>query len=191
MSTIRSQQIEEAYPDLSNLKKELERAQRERDKSNLDRDGAKLERDQANLKRDQAILERVHAMRDLSMIRAEYQQAQKVRENEGNCEQIKSEIENVQRRQREFPKQKERKMRTTEPAATVPSVRGLDTQPIRPLMKIALPGYTSSSTPSSNQIGTGSLRLKSYMIGCSRGLATIQHEKSDLPPGETIQSVMQ
>ena len=230
---IRSQQTEEAYPDLSNLKKELERAQRERDKSNLDRDGAKLERDQANLKRDKAILERVHAMRDLSMIRAEYQQAQKVRENEGNCEQIKSEIEKVQRRQREFPKQKERKMRTTEPAATgsrpesrkevdevprssgrynldrvaqenmneglevwippepVPSVRGLDTQPIRPLMKIALPGYTSSSTPSSNQIGTGSSRLKSYMIGCSRGLATIQHEKSDLPPGETIQSVMQ
>ena len=168
------------------MKKELERAQRERDKSNLDRDGAKLERDQANLKRDQAILERVHAMRDLSMIRAEYQQAQKVRENEGNCEQIKSEIEKVQRRQREFPKQKERKMRTTEPAATgsrpesrkevdevprssgrynldrvaqenmneglevwippepVPSVRGLDTQPIRPLMKIALHGFIAS-----------------------------------------------
>ena len=33
------------------------------------------------------------------MIRAEYQQAQKVRENEANCEQIKSETEKIQRRQ--------------------------------------------------------------------------------------------
>ena len=36
-SMIRSQQTEEIYPDLSNLKRELERAQRERDKANLDR----------------------------------------------------------------------------------------------------------------------------------------------------------
>ena len=76
LSMIRSQQTEDAYPDLSNLKEELERAQRERGKSNL-------ERDQANLERDQ------------SMIRAEYQQAQKVRENVANCEQIKSEIEKI------------------------------------------------------------------------------------------------
>ena len=34
LSMIRSQQTEEAYPDLSNLKKELEKAQREREKSN-------------------------------------------------------------------------------------------------------------------------------------------------------------
>ena len=117
LSMIRSQHTEEAYPDISNLKKELERAQRERDKSNFDRDGAKLERDQANLERDQAILERDQARRDLSIIRAEYQQAQKVRENEANCEQIKSEMEKIQRRQREFAEQKERKTRTTEPAA--------------------------------------------------------------------------
>ena len=91
LSMIGSQQTEEAYPDLSNLKREMERAQRERDKANLDRDGAKLERDQANLKRDQAILERDQARRDLNMIRAEYQQEQKVRENEANCKQLKSE----------------------------------------------------------------------------------------------------
>ena len=46
---------------------------------------------------------------------------------------------------------------TPEPVA---SVRGLHTQPIRPLMGIALPGYTPSSIPSSRQIGTGSSRLK-------------------------------
>ena len=73
-SMIRSQQTEEAYPDISSLKKELEKAQREKDKANLDREGAKLERDQANLERDQAILERDQAWRDLNMVRAEYQQ---------------------------------------------------------------------------------------------------------------------
>ena len=60
-SMIRSQQTKEAYPDLSSLKRELERAQRERDKANLDRDSAKLERDQANLEREQAVLERDQA----------------------------------------------------------------------------------------------------------------------------------
>ena len=80
-SMIRSQQTEETYPDLSNLKGELERVQRERNKANLDRDSAKLERDQANLERDQAILERDQARRDLDMLKAEYQQDQRVREN--------------------------------------------------------------------------------------------------------------
>ena len=86
---IRSQQTEEAYLDLSSLKRELGRAQREKDKANLDRDGAKLEKDQANLERDQAILKRDQAWSDLNMIRAEYLQEQRVRENEANCEQLK------------------------------------------------------------------------------------------------------
>ena len=235
LSTIRSQQIEEAYPDLSNLKKELERAQREWEKTNLDRDGKKLERDQANLERDQAILERDRARRDLSMIRAEYQQAQKVRENEANCEQVKSEIEKIQGKQREFAKQKERKTRTrtTEPAATgsrpesrmqvdevprssgqfnfdrlaqehmneglevwippepVSSVRGLDTQPIRPLMEVTLRGYTSSSTPSSSQIGTGSSRLKEPHDRLQSRTRDNSTRKERPPPGETIQSGLQ
>ena len=50
-SRTRAQQTEEAYPDLSSLKRELERTQRERKKAKLDRDQAKLERDQANLER--------------------------------------------------------------------------------------------------------------------------------------------
>ena len=41
----------------------------------------------------------------------------------------------------------------------VPSVRGLETKPIRPKMEIALPGYTPSST-GGNQTWTGSSRLK-------------------------------
>ena len=114
---IRAQQTEETYPDLSNLKRELERAQREKNKANLDRDSAKLERDQVNLERDQAILERDQARRDLDMLKAEYQQEQRVRENEANCGQLKSELEKIQRRQRELDWQKENGTRTTERAA--------------------------------------------------------------------------
>ena len=199
---MRAQQTVETYPDLSNLKRELERAQREKIKANLDWDIAKLERDQANLERDQAILETNQARRDLDMLKAEYQQEQRVRENEANCEQLKSELEKIQRRQREFDRQKEKGTRTTERAAagsrpesrmevneaprskgrfnldraaqehineglevwipteSASSLRGLETQPIRPLMDVALPGYTPSSTPSSSQVSGSSSRLK-------------------------------
>ena len=51
------------------------------------------------------------------MMRAEYQQEQNVCENEANCEQLKSELEKIQRRKREFARQKEKGTRTTERAA--------------------------------------------------------------------------
>ena len=60
-SMTREQQTEEEYAELSNLKRELERAQWEKNKANLDRDQAKLERNRANLERDQAIIERDQA----------------------------------------------------------------------------------------------------------------------------------
>ena len=44
-SMTRAQQTEETYPDLSNLKRELERAHREKNKANLDRDSANLDRE--------------------------------------------------------------------------------------------------------------------------------------------------
>ena len=116
LSMTRSQQTEEAYPDLNNLKKELERAQRERDKANLDQDGAVPEREQANLERDQAIPERDQANLDLNLIKAERAQAQRLHEKTDNCEQIRSEIKKTQRRPEEFAKQKEKKKTTTEPA---------------------------------------------------------------------------
>ena len=177
-SMTRAQQAEETYPDLSNMKRELERAQRDKNKANLDRDSAKTERNQANLERDQA-------RRDLEMFRAEYQQEQRVRENAGNCEQLKLELERIRRRQRELDQQKQKETRTTEravassrpesrmevdeaprskslfnldraaqehineglelwiPTESASSLRGSETtQPIRPLMDVALPGYT-------------------------------------------------
>ena len=101
-SMTRAQQTEEAYPDLSVLKKELEKTQRERNKANLDRDQAKLDRDQAQLERDQAIIERDQTLRMLEMLRTEHQQELRVRENAAKCEQLKSELERIHQRQREL-----------------------------------------------------------------------------------------
>ena len=199
-SMTRAQQTEEAYPDLSALKKELEKIQMERNKANLDRDQAKLDRDQANLERDQAVIERDQAQRTLEMLKAKNQQGQRVRENAANCEQLKSELERIQQRQRELdmqkgarPKQRtvtgsrpESRMEVDEaprsrgrfnldhvarehmseglevwiPTESTSSLRGLETQPIRPLMDVALPGYTPSSTPSGSQVSGSSSRLK-------------------------------
>ena len=185
-SMTRVQQTKEAYPDLGSLKRELERTQRERNKANLDRDQAKRERNQAR--------------RELDMLKAEHQQEQRVRENAANCEQLKSELERNQRRQREFDVQKgarpkertaagsrpESRMEVDEaprskgrfnlyraaqehlneglevwiPTESTSSLHGLVTQPIRPLMDVALPGYTPSSTPSGSQVSGSSSRLK-------------------------------
>ena len=119
-----------------------------------------------------------------------------MRENAANCEQLKSELEKIQRRQRELDMQKgampkertaacsrpESRMEVDEahrskgrfnldraaqehmnwgwiPTESTTSLRGLQTQPIRPLMDVALPGYTPSSTPSGIQVSVSSSRL--------------------------------
>ena len=46
------------------------------------------------------------------------------------------------------------------PPEPVSSVRGLEAQPIRPMMEVTFPGYTPSSTPDSSQISGSSSRLK-------------------------------
>ena len=151
----RAQQTEEAYPYLSIMKRELERTQQERNK-------AKLERDQTVVEKDQA-------RRELDMLRAEHLQAERVRENAANCEQLKSELERIQQRQRELDMQKgarpkervvTRLLEVWIPTESASSLRGLETQVIRPLMDVALPGYTPSSFPSSSQVSGSSSRLK-------------------------------
>ena len=128
------------------------------------------------------------------------QQQQRVRENAANCEQLKSELERIQRRQRELDMQKgarpkkrtatgsrpESRMEVDEasrskgrfnleraaqehineglevwiPTESTSSLPGLETQPIRLLMDVALPGYTPSSNPSGSQVSGSSSRLK-------------------------------
>ena len=90
-------------------KRELERAQRERDKAILDRDQAALERDQAKLDREQATLERDKAILDRDLLMAERVQEQRLQESVANCDQIKSELERLQRRQQAVASGKEKK----------------------------------------------------------------------------------
>ena len=100
------------------MKRELERAQRERDKAILDRDQATLERDQAKLDREQAKLERDNATLDWDLLMAERVQEQRLQERVANCDQVKSELERLQRRQHAVARGKEKKRTTTEPAVT-------------------------------------------------------------------------
>ena len=112
-SMTRAQQTEETYLELSNLKRELERAQREKNKANLDRDSAKLERNQANLKassRPESRMELDEAPRSMGLFNLD--RAAQEHLNEGLEVWI-----------------------STEPAS---SLRGWETQPIRPLMDVAL-----------------------------------------------------
>ena len=46
------------------------------------------------------------------------------------------------------------------PTESTSSLHGLETQPIRPLMDVPLPGFTPSSTPSGSQVSGSSSRLK-------------------------------
>ena len=100
------------------MKREFERARRERDKAILDRDQAVLDRDRAKLDRDQAILERDKAILKRHLLRAERKQEQRLQERVANCDQIKSEIERLQKRQQVVASGKEKKRTTTEPVVT-------------------------------------------------------------------------
>ena len=199
-SMSRTQQTTEAYPDLGVLKKELEKTQKERNKANLDRDQAQLDREKVQLERDQAVNERDQALRLLEIQKAEHQQELRVRENAANRDQLRSELDRIEQRQRELDAQKgarpkervvtssrpESRMEVDEaprararfkldrearehmseglevwiPNDATSSLRSLETQPIRPLMDVELPGYTPTSTSSDSQVSGGSSRLR-------------------------------
>ena len=75
------------------------------------------------------------------------------------------------------------------PTEPVSSVRGLEAQPIRPLMVVTMPGYTPSSTTGSSQISGSSSRLKELQDKLQlRSRDGSRHDKSDLPPGGIVQS---
>ena len=75
------------------------------------------------------------------------------------------------------------------PPEPVSSVRGLEAQPIRPLMEVALPGYTPSSTPGCSQMRGSSSRLEELhdmlQLG-TRGSST----RMERPPTWMEQPVM-
>ena len=100
----------------ASIKRELERAQRERDKAILDRDQAAHERHQAKLVREQSTLELDKAILDRDLLMAERVQEQRLHERVAKRDQIKSELERLQRKQQAVASGKEKKRTTTEPA---------------------------------------------------------------------------
>ena len=155
------------------------------------------------------------------MLKVEHQQELRVRESAANRDQLKSELERIEQRQRELDAQKgarpkervetssrpESRMEVDEaprargrfnldrearehmseglevwiPNDATPSLRGLETQPVRPLMDVVLPGYTPTSTSSDSQVSGGSSRL----IELGEKLQQKNRERSarpELPP---------
>ena len=206
--------------------------QRERNKANLDRDQEKLDREKAQLERDQAVIERDQTLRLLEMLRAEHQQELRARENAANCEQLKSEMERIEQRQRKLDAQKgarpkervvtssrpESRMEVDEaprargrfnldrearehmseglevwiPNKATSSLRSLETQPIRPLMDVVLPGYTPTSTSSGSQVSGSSPRLKELNERL-RQRSRESSARAELPPTwreQPVRSVM-
>ena len=166
------------------------------------------------------------------MLRAEHQQELRVRENAANCEQLKSEMERIEQRQRELDAQKgarpkervvtssrpESRMEVDEaprargrfnldrearehmseglevwiPNEATSSLRSLETQPIRPLMDVVLPGYTPTSTSRGSQLSGSSSRLKELNERL-RQRSRESSARAELPPTwreQPVRSVM-
>ena len=108
LSIIRSQQTEEAYPDISKLRRELKKPRRNRIKLlwmgiRLLFRGIKLR--WYVIEKDIAIVER-------DLLKAELEQSQRVHETTANCDQLKLESKRLQRTPQELGSGKERKWKT-------------------------------------------------------------------------------
>ena len=78
------------------------------------------------------------------------------------------------------------------PTESTSSQRGLETQPIRPLMDVVLPGYTPTSTPSGSQVSGSSSRLKELNERL-RQRSRESSARAELPPTwreQPVRSVM-
>ena len=101
LSIIRSQQTEEAYTDISILRRELEKTHKERDQAPLDGNQPSHEKDKTALDRDQAVLERDKVILERHLLIAELKQTRRVHKSTANSDQLKSELERLQTRQGE------------------------------------------------------------------------------------------
>ena len=75
---------------------------------------------------------------------------------------------------------------TWTPPEPVPSLSNLESSPIRPLMDIALPGLTPSST-SGSQTGMGTSRLMSFKKVCTQRLSRDWQGRLSHSPGGNTQ----
>ena len=90
----------------------MDKAQKERDQGALEINQAVLERDEAPLDRYQASFERDKAVLEKDLLKAELKQTRMVQETTPNLDQLKSEHERQQRKQKELGSGKDRKGKT-------------------------------------------------------------------------------
>ena len=152
----------------------------------LERDQAKVERDQARRELDMMRAEQLQAERvrentaNCEQLKSELERIQqrqreldmqkgarpKERVVTGSRPESRMEVDEAPRSKGRFNLDRAAQEHMNEglevwiPSESASSLRGLETQVIRPLMDVALPGYTPSSTPGSSQVSGSSSRLK-------------------------------
>ena len=188
LSMTRAQQTTEAYPDLGVLKKELEKTQKERNKANLDRDQAKLDREKGSAGKgpggQRARSDSEVAWDAKGWTSAGAKGAGECRElwttevGVGENRTTTTRTWRTEGSQAEGASGYQLETRVTHGGGWSPQskstvqpwprgrehmsegLRSLETQPVRPLMDVVLPGYTPTSTSSDSQVSGGSSRLK-------------------------------
>ena len=152
----------------------------------LERDQAKIERDQARRELDMMRAEQLQAEKvrenaaNCEQLKSELERIQqrqreldmqkgarpKERVVTGSRPESRMEVDEAPRSKGRFNLDRAAQEHMNEglevwiPSESASSLCGLETQAIRPLMDVALPGYTPSSTPGSSQVSGSSSRLK-------------------------------
>ena len=174
--------------ELEKAQKERNKANLDRDQAKLDREKIQLERNQAVNERDQTLklLEMLRAehqqelrvrenVAKSELERIEQRQREldaqkgarpKERVVTSSRPESRMEVDEAPRARGRFNLDRETREHMSEglevwiPNDATPSLRSLETQPVRPLMDVVLPGYTPTSTSSDSQVSGGSSRLK-------------------------------
>ena len=175
--------------DLEKTQRDRNKANLDRDQAKLDREKAQLERDQAVIERDQTLrlLEMLRAEHQQELrVRenaANCEQLKRIEQRQRELDAQKGarpkervvtssrpesrmEVDESPRARGRFNLDREAREHMSEglevwiPNEATSSLRSLETQPIRPLMDLVLPGYTPTSTSSGSQVSGSSSRLK-------------------------------
>ena len=172
--------------ELERTQRERSKANLDRDQAVLERDQAKVERDQARRELEMMRAEQLQAemvrenAANCEQLKSELERIQK-RQREldmqkgarpkervvtGSRPESRMEVDEAPRSKGRFnldraaQEHMNKGLEVWIPSESASSLRGLETQVIRLLMDVALPGYTPSSTPGSSQVSGSSSRLK-------------------------------
>ena len=186
LSTVK-RELERTQRERNKTNLDRDQAKLERDQAKLERDQAVVEKDQARRELDMLKAEHLQKQRvrenaanckqlkssELERIQQRQREldmqkgaSPKERMVTGSRPESRMEVDEAPRSKGRFNLDRAAQEHMNEglevwiPTESTSSLRGLETQTIRPLMDVALPGYTPSSTPSGSQVSGSSSRLK-------------------------------